>query len=189
MYFTLRMSAVLGACAVVFGAACAAQNVTPLNVKPGYWETTRTTARSGQLPIPPDLLAKMTPEQRARIEERMKASEAQGPQTRVTKSCLTKENLTKAFGALDEPSCKRTVVTSSPSQQEFKIECANGQMTSSGTIHVEAPDSEHATGKTKMNVTRGGQTMTMETTFSSKWLGSECPAPPPSPANPAKKQP
>jgi hypothetical protein len=189
MHSTIGIKVLLSAGLAVCAAAWAADDVTPLNVKPGYWETTRTTARSGQLPVPPELLAKMTPEQRARIEERMKASAAEGPQTRVTKNCLTKETLAKAFGLSDNPSCKRTIVTSSPSRQEFQLECTSAQTTSSGTVQVEAPDSEHANGKTKMSVTRGGQTMTMESTFSSKWLGAECPAIPVSPAPPANKQP
>jgi len=162
----------------------APDDAAPLNVKPGQWETTVTIARSGQLPVPPEVLARMTPEQRAAFEERMKANAAQAPQTRVTKSCLTTEDLAKSFGANDDnKTCKRTIVTSSPSGQEFKIECTSGPMTSTGTGHVEVIDSEHISGKTKLGMTRGGQTMTVETTFSSKWLGADCPV------SPAKKQP
>ena len=56
-------------------------------------------------------------------------------------------------------------------------------MTSTGAGHVDVIDSEHISGKTKLGMTRGGQTMTVETTFSSKWLGADCPV------SPAKKQP
>lgn len=172
---TMRIRILLGAGLAVGAAAWAADNVTPLNIKPGYWETTRTSARSGQLGVPPEALARMTPEQRAKFEEHMKARAAQGPQTNVSKSCITKEELAKAFTDNDDRSCKRTVVTSSSSRQEFRVECTNEQMTSTGTMRFEALDSEHVSGKTKMNVTRSGQTMTVELTFSSKWLGAACP--------------
>lgn len=44
--------------------APAADN-TPLKVKPGLWEMTSDSERSGAPPIPPEALAKMSPEQRA----------------------------------------------------------------------------------------------------------------------------
>ena len=184
MHSTMRISVLLSAGLAICTAAWAADNVAPLNVKPGQWETTVTIVRSGQLPIPPEVLEKMTPEQRTAFEARMKASTAIAPQTRVTKRCFTKEDLANSFGANeDNKTCKRTILSSSPSGQEFKIECTNGQMTSTGAGHVEVVDSEHIGGKTKIGMTRGGQTMTIETTFSSKWLGADCPV------SPAKKQP
>ncbi len=184
MQSTMRILVLLSAGLAICAAAWAADNVTPLNVKPGQWETTVTIARSGQLPIPPEVLEKMTPEQRAAFEERMKASAAQAPQTRVSKSCFTKEDLAKSLSPNGENKlCKRTILASSPGSQDFQIECTNGQITSTGAGHVNVIDSEHIQGKSKMSTTRGGQTMTVETTFSSKWLGADCPV------SPAKKQP
>jgi len=176
MHSTMKIMALLCAGLAICAAAWAADNAPPLNVKPGQWETTVTIARNGQLPVPPEVLARMSPEQRAAFEERMKATVAQAPQTRVTKSCLTAEDLAKSFGANDDnKTCKRTIVSASASGQDFKIECTNGPMTSSGTGHVDVVDSEHISGKTKIGMTRGGQTMNVETTFSSKWLGAACP--------------
>lgn len=176
MQLTIKMSALVGACAALIAAAWAAENYSPLNIKPGYWETTMTMSRSGAPPIPPEALAKMPAEQRAQIEQRMKASAAQGPQTHVTKSCVTKEDLAKSFGAYDNnPNCKRTMLASSASSQDFKIECTNQGMVTSGTGHVEAIDSEHTSGKVKMSVSAGAQSMTVENTFTSKWLGAACP--------------
>src|SRR5690242_9544509 len=51
----------------------AATKMQPLNVKPGLWETTVTYSMAGELPMSPEMLKKMTPEQRARLEEAMKA--------------------------------------------------------------------------------------------------------------------
>ncbi|MGA2360569.1 MAG: hypothetical protein ABSF66_16325 [Terriglobales bacterium] len=72
----------------------AADNITPLNVKEGLWEMTVTHSMSGMpaMPdIPPDVLAKMPPEQRARMEAMMKG----GPSTDVRKECITKEKIEK----------------------------------------------------------------------------------------------
>src|SRR5437868_8630402 len=85
---------------------------TPLNVKTGEWESTLTNETTGQLPVPQEMIDKMTPEQRARMEAMMKARGIQGPRTTVTKHCVKKEDLDKPFGS-DNKSCKQTLVTSS----------------------------------------------------------------------------
>lgn len=55
-----------------------ADSITPLDVKLGQWETTSTTNTTGiAMAILPDVLDKLLPDQRAKIEERIKAS--QGP--------------------------------------------------------------------------------------------------------------
>jgi hypothetical protein len=165
----------LGTCAVLIAAVWAAQGGTPLDIKPGQWETTVTISRSGAPPLPPEVLARIPAEQRAQMEQRMKASAAQGPQTHVTKSCLTKEDLAKSFGAFNSnPNCKQTIVSSSARSADFKLECINQGMVTTGTGHVDAIDSEHTSGKSKMTMAAGGQTSTSEVTFSSKWLGATC---------------
>ena len=175
MHVMTRICAVLGACAVVAAAVWAAQGGTPLDIKPGQWETTVTTSRSGAPPLPPEVLARIPAEQRAQMEERMKARAAAGPQTHVTKTCITKEDLAKSFGAFNSnPNCKNTLLSSTPKSADFKVECNIQGMVTTGTGHVEAPDSEHTTGKTKMTMAAGGQTSTSEITFSSKWLGAVC---------------
>ena len=85
----------------------AADNITPLNVKEGLWEMTMTHSMTGMpaVPnIPPDALAKLPPEQRARVEAMMKG----GPN--VQKVCITKEKLEKhsAFSN-NRGDCTRTV--------------------------------------------------------------------------------
>ncbi len=58
------------------------------NAKPGAWEMTFSGLSTGTM-IPPDVLAKMPPEQRARIEQSMQARSGK-PGSRSTKSCITK---------------------------------------------------------------------------------------------------
>jgi len=66
-----------------------ALKVQPLNVKPGLWESTRTINRAGQMPIPAEMLNRLSPEQRARMEERMNAHSAAHSSTSSRKHCVT----------------------------------------------------------------------------------------------------
>jgi hypothetical protein len=74
-----------------------AQEKIRLNLKEGLWETTHTMNMSGMPPIPADALAKMRPEQKARIEAMMSQRGVGGTATTDTsKSCITKEKLEKS---------------------------------------------------------------------------------------------
>src|SRR4051794_36593111 len=103
------------ASALFCAGMCAAQ--TPLNVKTGEWESTITSDTTGQMPIPQEMIEKMTPERRAKREAMIKARGMKAPRTTVTKNCDKKENLNKPFGN-DNKSCKRTIVSSSSTKQE-----------------------------------------------------------------------
>ncbi len=155
-------------------ALWAADNITPLNVKEGLWEMTVTHSMSGMpMPnIPPDALANMTPEQRARVEAMTKGT----PTTDVRKECITIEKLEKhsAFSA-NRGDCTRTVVSSTGSKLEVKFHCEEKQSSSDGTLRVEAVafDSVKSTMHMVSN-TSSGHTMNMDFTISSKYLGPAC---------------
>jgi hypothetical protein len=71
--------------------ALAADN-TPFKVKPGLWETNAEIERSGVPPIPPEVLARLTPEQRAKLDQ-----QPTGPHHSVSKRCLTQTDVDKGF--------------------------------------------------------------------------------------------
>jgi hypothetical protein len=151
-----------------------ADNITPLNVKEGLWEMTVTHSMSGMpaMPdIPPDVLAKMPPEQRARMEAMMKG----GPSTDVRKECITKEKIEKnsAFSN-NRGDCTRTVVNSTGSKLELKIHCEEKQTSTDGTLVLEAVGSDHVKGTMQSATNANGHTMNMNFTFSSKYLGPAC---------------
>lgn len=153
-------------------------SVTPLNVKLGLWQTTITTNMSGLPGIPDSALAQLSPDQRAKIEAAMKQVSGQ-PMT--TKSCMTKDKLEKSEGFRNAPkSCTYTVVSSTSSKLEMKLSCTQNGMTMSGNVHVEATDSENVKGSIQMNTSgngsasAGGNTMNMNSTFTSKWVGAAC---------------
>jgi hypothetical protein len=161
--------------ASLFCATAWAVDPTPLNVKTGQWEATTTTETSGQLPVPQEMLDKMTPEQRAKMEAAMKARGMQGPQTAVNKHCVRKEDLSKAFGQGDQnKSCKQTLVASTATKQEVHLDCENAGGKQTGTFRLEALDSGSVKGSMQMTASSGGRAMNVNSTFSAKWLGPTC---------------
>jgi hypothetical protein len=162
---------------IVFGLLtfCAADDITPLNVKEGLWELTVTRSMSGMPTapnIPPDALAKMPPDQRARVEAMMKGT----PSTDVRKECVTKEKLAKhsAFSN-SRGDCTRTVVSSTGRKLEMKVHCEEKQTTTDGNFVIEAIGSDNVKGTTHMvSNSSSGHNMTMDFTFSSRYLGADC---------------
>lgn len=158
---------------ILAGAAVWAADSVPFAVKTGTWETTSTVQTSGGPQIPPEVLQKMPPEQRAKLEERMKAM--QGRPT-TTRNCVTEEDLKKAFNTGDQRNnCTRTVISSSASKQEIKIECSGERAKTTGIIHIEANGNEQVKGTMDMTSSGPtGQEMKINSTFVSKWISAGC---------------
>jgi hypothetical protein len=159
---------------VVVPVIVAAGTVQPLNVKTGLWETTMTTQITGLPPIPPDVLNKMTPERRAKVEAAMKANASQGPQTHIRKRCVTQEDLNKGPFGDKLKSCTQTVLNSTGKKMEIHEVCTTADTKTDVTFQVEALNPEHVKGAGRVAVTRGGRTMNAETTLAAKWIGAEC---------------
>ena len=159
-------------------ALWAADKITPLNVKEGLWEVTVTHSMTGMpaMPaIPPDALAKMPPEQRARVEAAMKQSGMGGPKTDVRKDCITKDKLEKQTAFNDNRGeCTRTVVNSTGSKLEIKLHCEDKQTSTDGTLLLEALSSDNVKGSMHSVTNSNGRTMNMDFTFSSSYLGPAC---------------
>jgi Protein of unknown function (DUF3617) len=157
-------------------ALWAGDNIVPLNVKLGLWEMTMTSSMTGMpaMPaIPPDVLAKMPPEQRARMEAVTKQGGTGGPT--VIKQCVTKEKLDKnsAFNP-NRGECTHTVVSSGASKLEMKFHCQEKQSSTDVTVLVEAIGSDNVKGTMHGVINSDGKTMNMNSTFSSKYLGPAC---------------
>ena len=146
-----------------------------LHVKTGLWQSTVSMQTNGQLPIPEADLAKMTPERRQQFEAAMKAAMANAAQPHVVTSCVTAEQLRRglSFKTEDNPSCKRTVVSSSSSTWEMHEECT-GPSARTSTVRFHATSPEEIDGQMQMTMTRGDRTMTSNGTVHGKWLTSDC---------------
>jgi len=153
----------------------AGDKILPFDVKLGLWEVTSTNTMSGMPPIPAETLARMTPEQRAHMEESMKNGMGGGPKTRTRKDCITKEKLDKdyLFGE-ERKECTRTVVTSTSSKMEMKLQCTEHDMKTEGTFHIDVLSSDHVTGTMKMVASGNGQAMNVNVDFNARYLGPVC---------------
>ena len=162
--------------ALVSGTALwAADSYTPLDVKTGQWETTMTMQSSGTPPIPPEVLDRLTPDQRAKMEASLKARGSQAPRTSTSKSCLKKEDLEKPLlFNKDQQTCKTTIISSSRSKVEVKIDCAQPPIQGNGSITVEALSAESVKITTHMATGDGTRRMNMNMSGTSKWLGPVC---------------
>jgi hypothetical protein len=163
--------------AIVLLAAAGVRAADPvaLDIKPGEWEATVTSQitglSQGAPQIPADQLAKMPPEQRAKVEAMLK--QMGGPRTSTNKSCVKKEDLTK-LQVNNDQSCKTTLVSSSGTKQEIHMECDRKGGKQTGTITIETLSSESI----KFNIQAGGDSngknISMTVNGASKWLGPVC---------------
>lgn len=163
---------------LVMPALLAGADKTPLNVKTGLWQVTVNHTTNGQIGIPPDVAAKLTPEQLAAAEAAMKNRAVGTPSApQVYQKCITKDDLSRdAFGNRDKQSCTEKVVKSTGSDLELEETCANQQGKTDTHLNLHAVDSEHVKGMGHVISTIGGHNMTVDLKFDSKWVGSSCPA-------------
>jgi hypothetical protein len=156
-------------------APAAARNLKPLNIKPGLWESTRTIKTAGEMPIPAELLNRLTPEQRTRMEERMKARSAGRANTTTERHCVTKDDLEQDRLKLAEAKeCTTTVLNSTSTSVRAKLVCDTGGMHATGNLELIAADPEHLNGSYHSTMNADGHTMNVEGSWTSKWLGASC---------------
>lgn len=147
-----------------------------LNLKPGLWEMTWSGQTSGAPPIPPDVLAQMPPERRAKLEAAMAANANRTSAPHANKQCITEKSLQRGLNVEEnktESSCQRTVVSNTASVMDMRQECS-GRQKSSGTFHFEAASPETMTGTINMTITDGARTMTVKRVVNGKWLAADC---------------
>jgi len=143
----------------------------PLNIKPGLWEMTTSTALSGSM-MPPALLAQMPPEQRARIEAALKQQGA-GGHAGSSQTCVTKEDLLRGSvptdKAADQKNCKYRVVTQTNTRMETHFQCT-GEGARDGEMKLEAVSPEQLKGAIQVTTVRGKVTVQLD----GHWLGASC---------------
>jgi Protein of unknown function (DUF3617) len=156
-------------------AVWAADKVQPLNVKAGLWEVTTIVTTSGELPIPAALLEKLTPEQRARIKDRIDARKSEPARTTIKEQCLTRKQLDSGIPfSPDRKSCTRTVLTSTGSKVDVRVECLDQGIKTDGIFQVEALSSGNVKGAVSFSATGGDGAINSTSIFTAKWIGPSC---------------
>jgi Protein of unknown function (DUF3617) len=166
------------ACGLAFLLPAAAL-AEPLDVKTGQWESTMTLETSGAPPID---LSQLPPERRARMEAALKKQQAQGPHksTRVTKSCVTQEELSRMpFQDFEKSmevqgeSCKRTVIAATSRRWREKMECS-GKLAITAELSVEALSRESAKGNVTSLARGKDHSMSTKAAFTARWVSAAC---------------
>ena len=178
----LKVTVVAGIALVWTASSCAAADIKPLDVKPGLWETKASTEMAGMPKmqaappsLPPEVLAKMPPAQRAQIEAMMKTRSGGGPMITATKVCMTRESLASptVFSRV-EKSCTPRVVSSTGGKQQVHVECNQGGHKVSGDLTVERVDGEHVKGSMVMTSSDASVPLNMKMSFETRWIASDC---------------
>ena len=154
--------------------AMAGDKVQRLNIKTGLWQLTMTTAVSGRPPMPADVLARMSPEQRARYEAAMNKRASAPPKTKTYNNCVTKEQLDKDPFSEEKKSCTRTVLKATGSIIEIREVCEGEGVKSDITMQIEALDSENTRGSGHVTAAGGARSMDVSTNITGKWIGAVC---------------
>jgi hypothetical protein len=176
----LKRMLVLGL--AVAGAAAATllvQAAQPaLNIKLGLWETHTEAKISGDTAsmIPEDQLAKMTPEQKARMQAALQQSMAAMQRPHYAKECMTAEKVARGFDMGDSKSgnCTNTITTNTGSQYEAHVVCAGNAGQQAMTVHITADSPTHVVGTVNGDQSQGSKGVSYSGTFEGKWLASEC---------------
>lgn len=155
--------------------ACAAAQYQPLNVKTGQWQTTVLINSGGSLAMASGQMARLTPEQRARVESAMKQASQPKTTTRVNQDCLTQDELNKGTPfKSDDKQCTQKVLNSSSSKLSLEQDCVEDSMTTKTIMSLEAISSELVKGTGTVTVTSSGHTFTSNITFTSQWSSATC---------------
>lgn len=150
-----------------------ASKTQSLNIKLGLWQTTVVTA-SGQLALPAEMLSRLTPEQRARLEERRKADSGK-THTRTYQRCLTRQQLANPDFTLDRQ-CTWTTLAATSTRIKGNASCnyRDSGMKLTGSGKFVALDREHVKGSVEMIATGRGGSMKTRNHLTSRWLGPSC---------------
>lgn len=145
-----------------------------LDIRPGLWQTTVITTNSDELVLPAEMLNRLTPEQRARLEARREADSGK-TRTRTYKRCLTRKQLANPDFTKDAQ-CTWTTLLSTGTRIKESVLCNYKDFGRKlrGSGEFVALDREHVNGSVHMSASGSGRAMDTTSNFSSKWLGSRC---------------
>ena len=157
---------------VLVGVACAAGAAEKLDIRTGSWEVTATTQMSG-MPLSDEMLGKMTPQQRAEVQAAMREEAAKGPQTEVTRECITAEDVERPFQSASGEDCTQTIVRTTRTTQEARLVCT-GEHKGEGLLRVNAPNPETMTATLDLRAGDGPNAFTIKSRMKGRWLAAQC---------------
>ena len=156
--------------------AFAADKLQRLNVKTGLWEVTKNVRNEGHMPIPSGMLERLTPEQRVRMEARLKAQPAERSRTITQKNCVTERAMQKGdlFSTNPNKDCTEHIVNSTSTAAEIQMSCKGEGLEGNGTVKIKVLNPENVEGSSHITATGNGQKLNTDATFTAKWVSATC---------------
>jgi hypothetical protein len=104
-------------------------------------------------------------------------STMEGATSDPAKICITAEKI--ATGAFDDPpnaECKHTITGQTATTMDVKATCASKEppMSGTNTMHIQALSPTNVKGSMSTTMSMGGRSMTMNGTFTSKFVADKC---------------
>ena len=144
-------------------------------VKLGLWEISHDSQSTGQPAIPEEMLAKLPPEARARLEASQHSRDAGG---HSSKQCINQASLDHLFQDDERTkSCTHTIVSQTATSMEMHLECKNvgaGAASATGTFKWTLATPEAMRGSLDLTTTAGSHAMSHHVDIKGKWLGADC---------------
>jgi hypothetical protein len=150
--------------------ACACM-ADQLAVRTGLWEVTSVTTTEG-MPLSREVLATLTPQQRASIEASARERAAK-PERDTSNECITEKDLSEPFRLSDAKSCTQSIIKATSTLQEVHMECT-GERPQSGTLRILTPTPTSMTGSLNLRTGEGSDAFVIKATISGRWLSADC---------------
>ncbi len=148
-----------------------------MDVELGLWEVTSAGGMSGDSPVPASVMARLPPEQLAKIQAAM----ARQNQPQKYKQCMTPEKLNKGFVRRehggDDSGCKMNVTTNNSTEFAATQVCTGQKDDTDYTANIHFNLSGRHTAHGTVDVTlkqADGRTTVIHRTIDAQWLGSDC---------------
>jgi hypothetical protein len=171
----------LALCLFALVAPTSLAEAAGLNVKPGLWEMTSTGEATGAPPIPAEYLARMSAEQRAKVQERMAAGMARANQPRVNRQCVSAEELQRGIDVQDEANkanqrsgCQKMLANVTGTVMDMKQTCTGGGQNTTMLVHFVATSPQSVTGHIEVTMSGSGNGMSIKREMTGKWLSADC---------------
>lgn len=181
---TLRIWA--GVTGLIIGtSAVATAQQPPLDMRTGLWEMASERSATGMpeapampaMPqIPPEVLAKMTPAQRAQIEGAMRARSGAQTGKKTKKVCVTAEALRRSPDLGLERRAGCTVNKSVRSARGWQVQqtCIEGGRKQTLDVRYDVVSREAIEGTIDIAMSDGARNIAMKQAMRGRWLSADC---------------
>jgi hypothetical protein len=154
--------------------ACLAAGLS-LDVAPGLWEISTSGAVSGTPQIPPEMLARMKPEQRVIAQALVLAIIAQANAPHRMQFCVTPQQVRQGLdlSRMGGGNCRQTIQSRSASGLDMQVACGRDDRMH-GVVRLRVLDRSTVIGDVEVREGVGGSAAGITQNVHGKWLGASC---------------